>query len=345
MNHIEKLYSYHYASITEPELQKLINASEYSIFNITVEQLVNDGILVQVKASGLNGRLPPLFNKYRIIKPQKDYSEYLASILHLHTSLNITNYLSNPELYIKHRDIVDGLSHYLWYAKELLEAPMSRKERSFSIWGREKMIDEKYALLKEVLKFNGLEKKILNFYDTPEPFFEYVHARPELITVLILENKDTWFTFRKRMQETGNSTLAGVQVDVLLYGEGNKISKPGALEDFNTAMLGGRSVQTTRFLYLGDLDHEGIRLFFRARDANPQLNLTPFAQLYNLMLELAVSRELPRSLDNRGFEAPLEEFTILLGLDRSDELKSFLKKGRYIPQEIINYQIVSKILT
>ena len=39
-----------------------------------------------------------------------------------------------------------------------------------SIWGREKLIDENFALLREVLHFNGLGEDFLHYYDTPEPF-------------------------------------------------------------------------------------------------------------------------------------------------------------------------------
>jgi hypothetical protein len=233
---------------------------------------------------------------------------------------------------------------------------MSRKERSFSLWGKEKLLDEHRALVREVLKFHGLSEGFLNSYGTPEPFFEYVHTRFEQMTVLILENKDTWYTFRKLMQETGKGVVIGTRIDVLLYGEGNKIAKHGALEEYAAGMLCGRSGQAERtghdgqagrgdhFLYFGDLDTEGIRLFFRAREANPGLDIRPFAGLYALMLDLAEGVDLPKSLDKRGFLAPVTEFASILGLCGPDRLLRFLEQGRYIPQEIVNYQVVSGIL-
>ncbi len=345
MSPVEKLFEYGKTILTETELQQVIKETDYGLFHHVVETLVDDGILVPVKSSGLNGRLPPLFNKYRIIKPKEDFSGYFESIRHLNPALNISGYLKRPELYKKHREIVEGLSRYLWYSAGLLEEPMSRKERSFSVWGGEKLLDNHFALVREVLRYNGLGEEFLNYYDTPEPFFEYVHARPEQMTVLILENKDTWFTFRKLMQDTGKNIVAGTPVDVLLYGEGNKISKYGALEEYNAVMLGGKRGQAGRFLYFGDLDREGIRLFFRARGANPNLDIKPFSTLYQLMLKLAEGMELPESPDERGVEAPLSDFTSMLGFDRVDVLTVFLEKGRYIPQEIVNYQVVSSILS
>lgn len=239
----EKL-STHGKFITETELQKISRERDYLLFHGEVEEMVEGGLLSPVKASGKNGRIPPLFNKYRIIKPKEDYTEYLENIRRLNPQLNISAYLKRPELYKKHRDLVEGLSHYLWHQAELLEGPMSRKERSFSIWGREKLIDENFSLLREVLRFNGLAEDFLHYYDTPEPFFEYVHSQSSDMSVLILENKDTWFTFRKLMQATGKNVIAGQGVDLLIYGEGNKITKKAALEDYARGMLRRQPGQT-----------------------------------------------------------------------------------------------------
>ena len=344
MSLVEKLLAYEKTFFTETELQQVIKEADYRLFHPVIEKLVGDGVLVPVKSAGLNGRLPPLFNKYRLNKPKEDFAGYLEFIRRLNPALNISGYLERPELYKKHREIVEGLSRYLWYSAKLLEEPMSRKERAFSVWGREKLLDDHFALAREVLKFNGLGLDFLNYYDTPEPFFEYVHARPEQMTVLILENKDTWFTFRKLMQETGKNIVAGTPVDVLIYGEGNKIAKRGALEEYSAGMLGGKGGQAGRFLYFGDLDLEGIRLFSRASEANPSLDLKPFSALYRLMLELAGNMELPASPDGRAVAAPLAEFASLLGFNQAEVLTVFLEKGRYIPQEIVNYQVVAKIL-
>ena len=343
MKPVEKLLEYDRVIITETELQQMLEEADYMAFCRMVARLVDNGIVAPVKSAGMNGRLPPLANKYRIIKPAEDYSEYYKFIRRLNPCLNISGYLKRPELYKKHRAIVEGLSRYLWHSAVLLEKPMSLKERSFSIWGREKLLDDHFPLVREILKFNGLREDFLNFYNTPEPFFEYVHARSDRI--LALENKDTWFTFRKLMQGTGKNIIAGTPVDVLLYGEGNKISKRGALEQFNAGMLSGKKGHSGRFLYFGDLDPEGIRLFFRTREANSSLDIRPFSGLYRLMIQLAEGIELPVSPDKRTIKAPLEEFALMLGFDRADALTDFLAKGLYIPQEIVNYQVVLEILS
>ncbi|GAB6155793.1 hypothetical protein JCM17380_45440 [Desulfosporosinus burensis] len=365
MEQIEKLLNHVSKTVTDLELQQILGESDYPRFQGEVERLVESGVLAPVKASKKNGRLPPLYNKYKIIKPQEDYTSYLESIRRLNPELSIAGYLQRPEVYKKHQQIVEGISNYLWFAQGLLDKPMSRKERSFSVWGREKLLDEQISLVKDVLRFNSLAEDFLNYYDTPEPFFEYRHDLGQLTTVLVIENKDTWFTLRKLMQDTGKNFLAGTVLQVLLYGEGNKITKPGALEEYKAAMLGGEG-QATRFLYFGDLDWEGIRLFFRTREANPSLELKPFAALYSLMLELAAKhaerQALPKSPDQRGVTGSLSEFLAALELAQGDNplstststsmsmslaggfLKDLLAEGKYIPQEIINYQVAADLL-
>jgi|SRR5680860_21471 len=344
MERLETLLKNAKKTISDQELQQIFHESDYDIFHADVERLVENGVLIPVKSSKRNGRLPPLFNKYRIIKPQDDHSSYLESIRRLNPVLNLSGYLQRPDLYKRHLEIVEGISRYVWHAQDLLKSPMSRKERSFSVWGREKWLDEHMALVREVLKYNHLDEDFLNYYDTPEPFFEYRHDRREPMTLLVIENKDTWFTFRKLMQETGNNCIEGTVINVLLYGEGNKITKLGALEDYRNTMLGGQGGpseagahsdsggQAVRFLYFGDLDWEGIRLFFRTREANPSLELKPFSSLYRLMLELAKTVELPKSLDQRGVVGPLPEFLSLLGLAEEGSLGDLLAgMSQFVP--------------
>ncbi|MEN6326349.1 MAG: hypothetical protein ABFD18_09105 [Syntrophomonas sp.] len=339
----DKLFTYG-KFITETELQKISKERDYLLFHRGVEEMVENILLSPVKASGSNGRIPPLYNKYRIIKPREDFTQHMESIRRLNPRLNISAYLKRPDLYEKHGEIVEGLSRYLWYEAGLLDEPMSRKERSFSIWRREKLLDERFALVREVLRFNGLGEDFLNYYDTPEPFFEYVHSHSPEMLVLILENKDTWFTFRKLLQATGKNLIAGTAVDLLLYGEGNKITKKGALEEYAAGMLRSREGQVLRFLYFGDLDREGIRLFFRAREANPGLNIQVFVPLYLLMLKLAREREMPESRDKREMPADIEGFGALLGDGQAGIINDLLAAGRYIPQEIVNYQVLATIL-
>ncbi len=134
------------------------------------------------------------------------------------------------------------------YSEEL-HTPLAKNERAYQIWNDEKILDN--SLCKSMIKWNELEK-MLNYYLTPEPFFDYLHTKKEKMTMLIIENKDTWYTMRKIMNEQkGECYLGSQEIDGLIYGEGNKITKPQALEEYEEKIL----QRKCQFLYWGDLDY------------------------------------------------------------------------------------------
>jgi hypothetical protein len=59
---------------------------------------------------------------------------------------------------------------------------------------------------------------MLNYYETPEPFFTYDIAHGDKNTnrrnILVIENKDTWHTLR-RIMSSGLSSIAGVRLTAL----------------------------------------------------------------------------------------------------------------------------------
>lgn len=341
---VDKLSRYEKVRISTDELQEIFGVAEYGAFYLIVSNLVEEGKLEPIKASRLNGRMPPLYNRYRIVREQNDPAAFVAEIRLLNPGLNIEGYLARPQVYRKHREVILGLSRYLWHHPELLAKPMSCKERSFSIWGKEKFLEQNRALVKEVLEFNGLAPGFLHTYDTPEPFFEYVFAAAGSTKVCIIENKDTWFTFRKLMRETGKNIFFGEPVHVLIYGEGNKITKPDALREYAREMLGQQEA-AVRFLYFGDLDKEGIRLYARTRKANPGIDLHLFVPFYSLMMKLASDRELPLSHDRRDIPVPWEEFLPSFPLAEQQRMQEIINSGRYIPQEVINYPVLASLLS
>jgi hypothetical protein len=329
--------------IETDDLQRIVKEPDYNKFYQIVINAVEKGVLEPVKASKTNGMFLPLYNKYKIKKPEEDMEIYLQQIRKLSPYLNISGYLENVTIFKKHMAIVSGLSDFLWRDERLLKEPMSINERSFSIWGKEKFLKENKSIINEILKFNGLDESYLNFYNTPEPFFEYIHSKELNNAVLVLENKDTWFTMRRIMQETGKNDIYGERVDVLLYGEGSKISKPEALQEYIFMMLGNKG-SGAKVLYFGDLDLEGIHIFNRVRRANPELDIKPFSEIYRLMLNLARGRNLPLTKDKRELEIDIIEFEQFLCENSIKDIKSIIETGKYIPQEIVNYQVIMDLL-
>lgn len=344
MNVAEELYGHKKATITEKELENLLGIKDYECFVKKVRELVKQSIIcpVKTKKSGMNGRLPPLYNKYWIMRPQSDYSRVLEGIKLLNPRLNIAGYLEKPALYEKHREILGKLSDYLWEEAELLNEPMSRNERSLSVWGFEKLMEQKDALIGDILKFNSLNHTDLNYFDTPEPFIEYVHQRANAMNVLIIENKDTWFSFRKVMLETERNQFLDIDIHALLYGEGRKITgKNGRIDEYDAQW---QHANKNIYYYFGDLDYEGIRIYFDLKNYNSAADIRLFREAYRTMVRLAEGHVLPVSAGKRDKTDRYEEFLECFQEEDAGRMERILESGRYIPQEILNYQIIKKYM-
>ena len=311
------------------ELKEFIALSDYPDLCAAVSQLLELCVLEPVGSSrNTNGMVPPLRLKYRILRSQADNTDTLNDIRQLSTELNISGYLQKPELYRKHRNILLPLSGYLKKRKENLNKPMSRNERAFSIWQNEKQFDSAHC--QNVLRFNGWESR-LNYYPTPEPFFDYLAGR-QICTLLILENKDTWYTLRRLfLRYPERHKLFGVRLDGVVFGEGRKATRPHALEEY-AALLQGNP---PRFLYFGDLDYAGIDIFLSVAEQNPALTVSLFLPAYQAMLRRGHEAGYGRAHTDQTRPARMAEFLSLFALEEATEIEKMFAEGRYLPQEIL----------
>lgn len=96
--------------------------------------------------------------------------------------------------------------------------PTSLNERSFQIWQQEKFLaQEGQRLLKNV----GLTLDDLNIYETAEPLAYYSVSKETPQNILIIENKDTFYSLRKHMIE-GHQQILGFPMKTLIYAGGKK---------------------------------------------------------------------------------------------------------------------------
>lgn len=330
----KKLLAFDYKTITLEQLMKMTGNVEYSEFANVINGFVEEKLLDPVKASRKNGRRPSLYNKYRILKPESDYSNALEAIKLLHPKFNHSKYAKQPEVYIKYKREIDLLSKFLWENEELLENPMSINERSFQIWGIEKLLKEK-SVIKSIFNYNEWDLDLLNYYETPEPFFEYNFSNEKEMNILIIENKDTWFSLRKIMQEDRLNYLFR-NYHVLLYGEGKKIiSKNNRLKEYDQLLKGS----TNTYYYFGDIDYEGILIYQTLLENNEELPIYLCTELYTWMLRQAKQYDLPKTKAGQK-KVVIEPFLLNFNDEESNEIIQILDSGRYIPQEILNYPLI-----
>lgn len=78
--------------------------------------------------------------------------------------------------------------------------------------------------------------------------------------MLILENKDTFFSMCRHLLE-GNEEILGIKIDTLIYGAGKGIFR--SFEDFDLCVEPYMQAEGNQIFYFGDLDYEttGSRYF------------------------------------------------------------------------------------
>ncbi len=331
--------------ITLDELSSMICCFDYVKMCGIITELLDSSVIEPIKRSGLNGRNPPLYVKYRIIKKFELSEEIKNEINTLHYYIDTTYLTTHYEHYLANRKLLLKLSDYLKTNSSALLASISENERAYEIWGNEKVLDnsENVSLLKKCI---SLER--LNMYASPEPFFEYRINTPAK-TILACENKDTWFTLRKLITDEGYSNVVlGVAFDSLIYSEGNKVTKStNSLTDYLSVSCDFNG----RVFYWGDIDYEGLGIFIRAMAANPELDIIPFAEVYKTMvdlfykkLEAGADKEVFKGHQNQKRPENINVFYDMLDGGLSSEIDKLLISGFYIPQEIINGSVLRKIM-
>jgi len=340
MRNKDKLLVYGKKSITLENLAALFQiemTNTKTLFDL-VSELINDNILEPVKSSGHNGNYKyPMYNKYRILIREEVNTEVEKKIRQLHPTLQKNGYLSSHiEDYLTYKEVIDDMNNFLFSKKN--EESVSRKERSFEIFGREKVLDD--PKVKSLLRHISITDSDLGFYDTPEYcFHDYIPERKNELTLLICENKDIWFNIRRCMFEDHFKSLFGVAIDGVVYGNGNKVShKAGALVEY-VRFMGNPIV---KFLYWGDIDREGFDIFRRTIEVNDSLSIELFIPGYRKMIERAQNICLEDSPSSKkegvSFEALFEGFSV----EERTFLNSVLEANKLIPQEIIPYTVLSE---
>lgn len=327
----ERLKNRKAKKISLSDLQGLLLVESISELFDYVNTLVSDGALTPIKASGRNGNLRyQLYEQYRItLKDEAD--KRLSEVSQLHPSLLKNGYLAaNPSVFLKNYDDIRAVSAYLFRNRTM--SGMSKKERSFDIFGEEKRLDDS-SLMNKI----GATPELLCYYETPEYCFnDYIPERKRNMVLLICENKDIWFNIRRRMFEDGASTLFGCKIDGVVYGSGEKASGNNYLTQYSQFM----GAENVSYLYWGDIDRAGLTIFQRAVSANPAVDIRLFVEGYRRMLQLAAGRRIPNSDDKRGFAYDFSDVYALFSDDERGLLAHYIEENKRVPQEIVNYEIL-----
>lgn len=326
-------------SISLEQIKSIVGENDEAVFR-EVKVCEDAGLLSPIISSKTNGnRLFPVYLKYRVCLPTEDLSVENEEILLLHPVLLENGILQKkPEEYKKYRKQFRKLNEWL-FSHPLEPIAVSRKERSFEIFGEEKQLEE--SSFKSLLQRMGVTADSLYYYDTPEYCFnDYIPEMKNSLTLLICENKDIWFNIRRMMFEKGCFSLLGQRFDGVVYGCGNKVTEHNALTSY-TAFMGIRNVH---YFYWGDIDREGLNIYIKLKRYNPEIDIQLFTPAYKEMLDRSAQFVIPDSQDNRE---QMEDYADLLSeFDNESvaKLKQNIDINKRIPQEIINFATLEEIM-
>lgn len=316
------------------DIKKFYKIYDYMELYELVVKLIDEGDITPVKSSERNGKSPALHKRYKVVQKNPDNSEYINELnYNISSYLNTDYYRNNIEKYKEDRNYVLSLNEYIKNRQGRMETKVSLNERSFEIWGREKFLQKEGG--KSILKKLGLSLDDLYIYETTEPLPYYSHNKNTPQNVLILENKDTFYSMRRYLINSSNKIM-GTDIGTLVYGGGKNINK--TFEDFSYCVEPYLGHKDNTILYLGDIDYEGIVIYESLKGIFEKgHNIKPFISGYKVMVDKYLNGNvcLPKTKEgqNRNISNVfLSEFTE----EYMSKINEILIAGKYIPQEILN---------
>lgn len=340
---MDRIRNYENNKISLVELRSLYHVEEYLDLVELVKRLIEDLKIEPIKNSKLNGKTPALYNTYRILRPKQDYSVEKAELMCLSSHLKIDYYLNHMEKYLEDRSFVLLLDEFFKKNLDSLNQSVSMNERSFEIFGREKFIGKEGG--QRILKNLGISLEELTIYSTTEPLAYYTNHKNQPQKLLIIENKDTFYSMRKHLLNE-NKMILGEEIGTLIYGGGKAIYR--SFEDFGLCVEPYMNCPTNTYLYFGDLDYEGILIYETLqRMVGEQKQILPFVSAYEAMLyksgrlanpktglKVKTSYELPEMKLGQNSNCG-DIFFSYFTSEVCSAMKQLLKENRYIPQEIL----------
>ena len=322
--------------ISLSELEYALHLQNYQQLYEAVLHKIEQGEIKPVKASGKNGKKPVLYREYWMIEQARgDEEELVEELSYQYVPAIATGYyMKHLQQYREDREWLMLLNQYLREHKCLLEFPMSLNERSYDIWHREKFLKEEQG--RKILKRCGISLEMLNLYETSEPLAYYTDTKEIPQNILLVENKDTFYSIRRNLL-AGKNKILGITIGTVIYGAGKGILR--SFQDFTLCCEPYMKNEANRLLYFGDLDYEGIMIYEKLADNFLDFCIIePFVPGYHEMLHKAALRgqeRLPHMKEKQNHNIGMKFLEYFSVQDRQ-YINGILAENRYIPQEILN---------
>lgn len=312
----------------------------YLEFAKEINKLKEIGKIREIKSSNYNGLNPPLKVKWEILIDKTPHKWDRSKMMQLSDCLDFNYYVNNPDYQ------TDLEWEYIENIYRFLKSRDNRKFASVEERSLELFYDEKYLTdRKETLKgrYGILKRLKLSYEDLKmkkygEMFVYWNRGTSDIKKVIILENHSTFFSY-KRVAEEGKP-IFGFNPDILIYGGGNKIENSFSfIEEI-------ADISNIEILYFGDIDSEGFGIYTRLKERYSDINISLQVEAYKHLIGLS-NREYNRKSKNKNqlyLNCFLEETINRLNDKDIEKLKSIWDKNLRIPQELIDYEYLLKVI-
>lgn len=302
---------------------------DYKEFASVIDSFEKKGLIEPIKSSKMNAMHPPLYKRYTKVI-EKIEALPAVELIKFHPLMQLARYKESRSNFEKDKEYLNMISEYL-FKEDVITLTVN--ERSFEIFEDEKFLSSNRG--RKLLLSIGVSLNDLNSEKTYEPFFYYRRPGKVIENVLIIENKDTFHSFKKLMFE-GICEWDGVNFQLLIYGEGNKITK--SINFADEAGIPDNAV----FFYFGDVDREGISIKSRLEE----LSCRPVYWMdffYKECWKVGESKRI-KSKNNQKFnKLATESFVSIFDENENQKVYDFIEKGLFIPQEALNQRKLRRL--
>lgn len=315
--------------ITLDMLEKLAASGQtYEQFGHEILDLETEELLVAIKKAGRNNKIPSIAYKYRINKAllKKDvHQDIETKRFRLHAILELDEYFHLPPEEWEHDyPFIEKINTYIENCG-LPNSEVPAPERSLALVGDEKWIQEKGGrkVLERLKVWDALKiipvSDPLAFIIDPNKINNSHHFH------LIVENKTAFDGLSLAVKNT--------QFTTLIYGQGYKITK--GIDYFHKQLPLEHVTHT--FYYFGDIDWEGIKIWYQLTNNFEAKLAIPFY--------LACIDKTPTTLktNQKPSEEATQSFLSFFGRVHQEKMIAALENQQYWPQEVISSDELKKV--
>jgi hypothetical protein len=312
-------------------IEKYYELGGYNELTNAINVLKNNGEIIEIKQSKILKRKPKIKSKFKKIKRKNN--SWLKFIFFKYSDLLDLSYYKKNVKYQTNLELENIQKIYNFIKNRDNRDFVSFEERCLELFDDEKLYKNRNTVLTK-LKVN----KELGFADIyyalkiRKEIDELVTFKMdgEIKNILILENKASFYSYKRYLEK--NKYIGEEKIDSLIFGNGKSIINKG---EKIKELLNNKNIN---LYYLGDIDPEGLGIYFLLSSRNKELKIKLLKSFYIKMLNSDKFLKY-KSKQNKNTKY-LEYFIDNFSEEYKNKIKYLWENNLRIPQEIIGYEVL-----